>query len=304
LIGQDEINKILEAGKIGAEARELGASLVKPGASAREICDEIESLIAKRGARPAFPCNFSINEVAAHYSPGIDDDVKVPEKAVVKVDVGASLDGYLSDTAATVAIGSEAFQQLAQAARSALERVINTIRPDVRVYDIGKTIEITIKSAGFRPVRNLTGHTLGRYVLHAGLSIPNYAERTTFYQRLRPGTQVAIEPFATPGRGLVVDGPKAYIYSATGNMPQRVSEDAKNLLEYVLSRFNTLPFAKRWLYPEWKPSEIERMLTELTRARALIEYPILVEASKAPVSQFEHTFLITQDKVIVTTSSP
>ncbi|ADL18849.1 Methionine aminopeptidase [Acidilobus saccharovorans 345-15] len=301
MISQEEISRILEAGRIGAEARELGASLVKPGASAREICDEVESLIIRRGAKPAFPCNFSINEVAAHYSPGIDDDVKVPDKAVVKVDVGASVDGYLSDTAVTVAIGSESFQQLALAAKSALDKVAEVMKPDIRVYDIGKTIESVIKSMGFKPVRNLTGHTIERYTLHAGLSVPNYAERTLFYHRLRPGTQVAVEPFATSGRGLVVDGPKAYIYSATGNRPQRISETARQLLEYILSHYSTLPFAKRWLYPEWKREEIEAGLAELVKARALVEYPVLIEASRAPVSQFEHTFVITHDGVIVAT---
>ncbi|MGC9112074.1 type II methionyl aminopeptidase [Acidilobus sp.] len=301
MISQEEISRILEAGRIGAEARELGASLVKPGASAREICDEVESLIIKRGARPAFPCNFSVNEVAAHYSPGIDDDVRVPDKAVVKVDVGASVDGYLSDTAVTVAIGSESFQQLALAAKSALDRVAEVMKPDVRVYDIGKTIESVIKSMGFKPVRNLTGHTIERYTLHAGLSVPNYAERALFYHRLRPGTQVAVEPFATTGRGLVIDGPRAYIYSATGNRPQRISEAARQLLEYILSHYGTLPFAKRWLYPEWKRKEIEAGLVELIKARALVEYPVLIEASRAPVSQFEHTFVITRDGVIVAT---
>ncbi len=301
---QEEINKIIEAGRIGAEARDLGASLVRPGASAREICDEIESYIVKKGARPAFPCNFSINEVAAHYSPGIegvDDDVKVPDKAIVKVDVGASLDGYLSDTAVSVVVGSEALQELSNSAREALDEVVKIMRPDVRVYDIGKAIESAIKSHGYKPVKNLTGHTIERFTLHAGLSIPNYADRSMFYHRLRPGVQVAVEPFATSGRGFVVDGPKAYIYSATGSRPRNLSDGAKSLLEYILSRYSTLPFAKRWLYPDWKASEIEGLLAELVRSRALIEYPILIEASKSPVAQFEHTFLILPSGAIVTT---
>jgi len=302
LMSEEELKKTLTAGAIAAEARDYGASLVKPGASAREVCEEVESLIIKRGARPAFPCNFSINEVAAHYTPGISDDIKVPDKAVVKVDVGASVDGYLADTAVSVVIGSdEGLRALAESAKEALDAVIAVMAPNVRIYDIGKAIERAIAGRGFRPVKNLTGHTMSRYLLHAGESIPNFADRSTFYRRLRPPVLVAVEPFSTSGRGLVVDAPRAFIYSATGREPKGASEASRSLLDYILKRFSTLPFAVRWLYPEWKESEISRALDELTRLKALVRYPVLVEASGAPVAQFEHTFFVDKDKVIVTT---
>ncbi len=301
MLSDDEMAKILQAGRIGAEARELGASLVRPGASAREICEEVENLIIKRGARPAFPCNFSVNEVAAHYTPGIDDDIRVPEKAVVKVDVGASVDGYLSDTAVTVAIGSPELERLASSAREALEAAARIMTSNVRIYDIGKAIETTIKSMGFRPVKNLTGHTIARYTLHAGDSIPNYADRSTFYRRLGPGTMVAVEPFSTTGRGLVIDGPKAYIYSATGRMPRGLSEEALELYKFIVQHYSTLPFALRWLQAEWGRQGLERAVAELIRAKALYKYPILIEASGSPVAQFEHTFLILKDRTVITT---
>jgi len=133
-MSEEELKKILTAGAIAAEARDYGASLVKPGASAREVCEEVESLIIKRGARPAFPCNFSINEVAAHYTPGISDDVRVPDKAIVKVDVGASVDGYLADTAVSVVVGDdERLRALAESAKEALDAVIAIMAPNVRI---------------------------------------------------------------------------------------------------------------------------------------------------------------------------
>ncbi|MGC9210491.1 MAG: type II methionyl aminopeptidase [Acidilobus sp.] len=297
----EELEKILAAGRIAAEARDYGAALVKPGASAREVCEEVESLIRRRGAQPAFPCNFSINEVAAHYTPGVSDDVRVPDKAIVKVDVGASVDGYLADTAVSVVVGGGELERLSRSAQEALEAAAHVIGPNVRVFDIGRTIERTISSMGFRPIKNLTGHTMTRYVLHAGESIPNYADRTTFYRRLRPPLLVAIEPFSTTGKGFVVDGPQAYIYSATGREPRTASELARSVLRFVLEKFSTLPFAVRWLYPEWKESEIVSALEELTRARALVRYPVLIEASGAPVAQFEHTFYVTREGVIITT---
>ncbi len=299
----EELEKIALAGRIAAEARDYGASLVRPGSSAREVCEEVESLIVKRGAVPAFPCNFSVNEVAAHYTPGISDDVRVPDKSIVKVDVGASVDGYLADTAASVVVGSEELRSLSESAREALDAAARVVSPNVRVFDIGRAIERAITGRGFRPVKNLTGHTMSRYLLHAGESIPNYGDRSTFYRRLRPPVLVAIEPFSTPGRGLVVDGPNAYIYSATGRVPKGASDLAVSVLEYVMDRFRTLPFAVRWLYPQWKETEVARALDELTRLRALYRYPVLIEASGAPVAQFEHTFYITQGGVLVTTRS-
>ncbi len=297
----EELEKISLAGRIAAEARDHGASLVRPGASAREVCEEVESLIVRRGAAPAFPCNFSINDVAAHYTPGISDNVRVPEKAIVKVDVGASVDGYLADTAVSVVVGSAELSHLMESAREALEAAASVVSPNVRVFEIGRAIERAITARGFRPVRNLTGHTMSRYVLHAGESIPNYGDRSAFYRRLRPPVLVAIEPFSTAGRGFVVDGPNAYIYSATGKEPKGASELALSVLQHILNKYRTLPFAVRWLSPEWKESELARALDELTRLRALHRYPILIEASRAPVAQFEHTFYITRSGVLVTT---
>ncbi|MFP3295646.1 MAG: type II methionyl aminopeptidase [Caldisphaera sp.] len=300
MFGNEEIEKLMKAGSIGAEARELGASLIKPGASSREICDEVENSIMKKGAKLAFPCNLSINEIAAHYTPGINDDMKIPDVGVIKVDVGASIDGYLSDTATTVVLGTQ-FKELALTVNKALENVISIMEPNISIYDIGRAIESTIKSKGFKPIKNLTGHTISRYNLHAGESIPNYADRSTFYKRLRPGTQVAIEPFGTFGKGFVIDGPKAYIYSLTGRKPKAISEDAQHLLNYIQEKYNALPFAARWLTSEFEASKIELLLNELVRQKALVNYPILIEAGKGLVAQYEHTFLILNDKVIVTT---
>ncbi|MGC8566190.1 MAG: type II methionyl aminopeptidase [Caldisphaera sp.] len=302
MFSQDEIEKLLKSGKIGAEARDLGVSLVKPGASSREICEEVENLIIKRGAIPAFPCNFSINEIAAHYTPGIDDDMKVPERGIVKVDIGANIDGYLSDTAASVALGSE-FKELTLSVEKSLKSVIEIMKPNITIYEIGKTIETNIRSNGYRPVKNLTGHTISRYSLHAGESVPNYADRKDFYKRLKPGTQVAIEPFGTTGKGFVVDGSKSFIYSFTGKIPKGVSEDALNLLNYIKNKYNRLPFAVRWLSKEFEPQKIGNLLSELVRQKALVDYPMLIEVSKSVVAQFEHTFLILNDKILVTTES-
>lgn len=297
----DEVEKLVKAGEIAARVRELGAKLVKPGATAREICTRLEEYIVELGAKPAFPCNFSVNEVAAHYTPGIDDDVRLTGVEVVKVDIGVSLDGYIADTAVTVDL-SGVNEKLLQAAQSALDQVVRIMKPNVRIYDIGKTIENTIKRHGFKPVKNLTGHTIGRWLIHAGTQIPNYADRTSFHKRLRPGTLVAIEPFATNGRGLVRDGGIVNIYSYTGRRGRYgLTELEEEVLNYIIEEYKTQPFTPRWLTSRFDKQVVQETIRGLTVKGVLHAYPILVEVSKGLVSQFEHTFLILKDRVIVTT---
>lgn len=300
-LDEEAVEKIIKAGEIGARVRELATSLVKPGASAREVCSRVEEYTLELGAKPAFPCNFSVNEVAAHYTPGLDDDVRLTGVEVVKIDVGVHVDGYIADTAATVDL-SGVNGPLLDAARSALEQVVRIMKPNIRVYDIGKAVEAAIKKHGYRPVRNLTGHTIGRWIIHAGTQIPNYPDRTTFHKRLRPGTLVAVEPFATNGRGLVRDGGVVNIYSYTGKRGRyKLSPEEEEVLEYIVENYKTLPFTPRWLLERFDKETITQAIRTLTAKGIIYPYPILVEASKGLVSQFEHTFLILEDRVIVTT---
>ncbi len=291
---------LLKAGRIAASAREYGASLVKEGASAREICEEVEAYIRRQGGEPAFPCNFSVDDVAAHYTPGVNDDIRLRGGEVVKVDVGVHVDGYIADTATTVDLSGR-WESLLEAVRGALEAVVKIMRPGISLYTIGKTIEQTIRKKGYKPIRNLTGHTIGRYLIHAGESIPNVADRRLFYRRIQPGTLVAIEPFGTPGRGMVREGSVVNIYSLHTLKPKRpLSDEERHLLEYIVGRYKTLPFTPRWLTTEWG-EKAEDLVRALWRKGALHGYPILVEVSGAVVAQFEHTFLVMSDRVIATT---
>ena len=300
-IEETMVEKLVEAGRIAIGAREHGASLVKPGASAREVCEEVEDWIRRHGGEPAFPCNFSVDEVAAHYTPGVKDDIRLRGDEVVKIDVGVHVDGYIADTAVTVDLSGK-YTRLLEAAKHALEAVVEIMKPGIRIYDIGKTVENTIKKYGFKPIRNLTGHTIGHYLIHAGTTIPNYADRTTFYKRLRPGTLVAVEPFATNGKGIVKEGRITNIYSLTGRRPRaKLTEAESTALSVIMEKYKTLPFTPRWLIGELGEDKAESAVRGLYMKGVLHGYPILVEAGKGRVSQFEHTFLILKDRVIVTT---
>ena len=296
----EAIDKLVQAGRIAAEAREYAARLLAPGVSAREVCERVESFIVERGGRPAFPCNFSVNHVAAHYTPGVRDDVVLEGSEVVKIDVGVHVDGYIADTAVTVDLSGK-YGKLLEAARSALEAAMRVVRPNVRVYDIGKAVEAAVRRHGFRVVRNLTGHTIDRWIIHAGTSIPNYPDRTGLVQRLRPGTLVAIEPFATDGRGIVRDGGTVNIFSLMRRKKASLTSEEQAILDFVEREYRTLPFTQRWLAKAFPEIDVDAVVKRLAAKGVLHGYPILVEAGRGMVAQFEHTFLILKDRVVITT---
>src|SRR5579871_1529291 len=149
----EDLDRWRRAGRIGAEARELGARLAVPGASRREVAEAIEGYIRSQGAEPSFPANLSRNDEAAHYTPSPDDDATLAEGDVLKIDVGAHLDGAISDTAMTVEVGGgHRFERLIRASREGLEAGIARVRPGVSVDDIGRAVERAVHALGFNPV--------------------------------------------------------------------------------------------------------------------------------------------------------
>ena len=285
-----DINKYLEAGKIGKEAREYGKELIKEGASYYEVAQKVEKYIIDAGARPAFPVNLSTNNIAAHYTPIKGDDRYFRRGDLVKLDLGAHIDGYISDTAVTVEVGTNQWESLIEASAEALKNAIKAIRPGIRVTDIGRVIEETISFYGYKPIKNLTGHELGVYDLHHGISIPNYSEESPY--TLNPGMAFAIEPFATNGRGYVKNGVGGNIYIF------RKSTGLKGVYKDIFEEFRTLPFAARWCE---KYENYQSVLKKGTWLGILYHFPILQEKKKAMVAQTEHTILLTVDSVIVTT---
>lgn len=251
-------------------------------------------MVLKEGMKLAFPLNVSVNEMAAHYTPSIDDERVFGEKDIVKIDSGVHKDGYIADAAVTVDLSGEN-GKLIEAAEEALENAVSVIRAGVTTKEIGKTIEDTIVKYGFRPIENLTGHVLGRYDLHAGISIPNIS--VDYAHELKEGDVVAIEPFATPGRGKVNEMKRVEIFGYLRDRPLRLKE-AREMLAYIKENFSTLPFAERWLMKKFSS---KFALQELVRSEALRTYPILKEVSGAIVSQAEHTVMVKKDSCEVTT---
>ncbi|NPA04877.1 MAG: type II methionyl aminopeptidase [Crenarchaeota archaeon] len=298
---QVEVEKLLRAGEIAARVREEAERLVKPGVPVIEICETVERRIRELGGEPAFPCNVSINQVAAHYTSPIGDESLIPDEGVVKVDIGVHVDGYIADTATTIAL-SPRYEGLLDAAREALERALEFIKPGTPFKAVSRLIEDVIRRKGYRPIGNLGGHSIGRYRIHAGESIPNSYE-PFLPGSFKPGRVYAIEPFATNGKGVAVDAPEVYIYALSQSRLRRRMKDAeKKLLAVIASRYRTLPFTERWLSDVVGDVEqLRRILKRLSKIGMLTSYPVLVEAGRGLVSQFEHTIVVLEKEVLVTT---
>lgn len=299
-MSSEELEKYLRAGEIAFEAKKLAEKIVVPGVPIIKIAEEIEELIRSRGAAPAFPTNISINHIAAHRTPYVGDTETVPEEAIVKVDIGVHVDGYIADTALSIVL-SDKLVPLAEAVKNALYKALKKIRAGTRFRDIGFIIEREIKSAGFKPIKNLSGHSLGRYQIHGGEYIPNYRDALAI-GRFRSGKAYAIEPFGTNGRGYVVEDRSSVQIYALRSSKGNVSGFEAEVLDIVRTRFSTLPFCERWLADLGDVDAVRAALKGLVAKKVLIQYPVLVEAGRGFVAQFEETVFVTSSGVYVTTN--
>ncbi|NOZ59963.1 MAG: type II methionyl aminopeptidase [Euryarchaeota archaeon] len=294
---EDAREKYIQAGKIAAQVMERGLREVRAGKRLLELAEFVESEIERLGGKPAFPVNISVNHIAAHYSPTAWDETRFEENDLVKLDIGVHVDGYIADIARSIVVGGEK-NELILASEEALQRAIEIIRPGVRTSEIGAAVEETIRRHGFKPVENLTGHRLGRYSLHGGMTVPNV--RTRHGDVLREGDVVAIEPFATTGAGRVVDEKEAIIFRYLRDRPLRMRE-SRAILAYVKKNFGGLPFAERWVAHLAPRHRLQLALRELAYSGAIYAYRILREKKRAPVAQAEHTVMVTSDGCVVTT---
>lgn len=283
-----------KAGRIAAEALDYGRSLIKKGALHREVLDKVEEKIISLGGEPAFPAQASMDDCAAHFCAGPDEEV-VFEGQIVCLDVGAHVNGAIGDNACTVDL-SEENSELVKASREALKNASKILQIGIKLKDIGKEIQETIESFGFRPVRNLSGHGLSRYNIHDFPTVPNFDNGDD--TELTEGMVIAIEPFASDGAGIVYESENANIYSFIQKKPVR-SAVSRELLKEI-SKYKGLPFTTRNLIKNMPAFKVNFALNDLLRNNIIRQYPPLIDKDHGLVSQAENTFYI-GDKVEVLT---
>ena len=198
----EDIDALLRIGKIVAEARDTMGRAVRPGVTTAELDSIGRSVLAKYGARSApelaygFPgatC-ISVNHELAH---GIPSERALSPGDLVNIDVSAELDGYWADTGASYPVGevSPRAKALLLATRQALADGIQEVRAGRPIKNIARAVERRAKRAGFRVVRDLCGHGVGRHI-HEDPSIPNTTHGNV-KGTLWEGLVMTIEPFLT-----------------------------------------------------------------------------------------------------------
>ena len=292
------LDALRAAGHIAAEARREGESLIVAGATVRDVCEAVERAIARRGGGLAFPTQSSRNAIAAHYCPSPDDPTVYEDGDLAKLDVGVHVDGWVVDTAVTVNVGDRPENRaLVDAARSALEAAIALATTGRAVRDLSAAIDDTIRQRGYRSVRNLCGHGVGRWTVHGPPPIPNVPDSSP--EALAFGQVIAIEPFATDGIGRVVERGTPEVFRLEDDEGSAAGADDEVL--DAIRALRGLPFARRQL-AAFARDRVERTLRALRSAGRLASYPPLVDAAGRRIAQAEHTVLVGTDGAEVLTA--
>jgi methionyl aminopeptidase len=289
------LEKFEKAAKIASEVRNFAIEHLKEGAKILDIANAVEAKIRQLGAKPAFPVNISINEIAAHYTPRFNDETVLKRGDLVKFDFGVHIDGCSADTATPISIGkSEENALLIRAAEEALQAAISKVRPGVKVSEIGAAIAAVAEKYNVQPIRNLTGHGITEWNLHDSPSIPNFDNNSS--TKLEADKIIAIEPFMTYGKGMIKEAETCEIYMLAQSGVMR----DKEVLDFIKREFNTLPFAKRWLVARFGLLKATNALREGVSKGILYEYKVLKDVSGAKVAQAEHTILVKEKPKILT----
>ena len=287
----------IKSGKIAARVLNEISSEIEPGKRIIKICALAENKIKEYGGTPAFPLNVSINHIAAHSTSPRGDRSVIPDFGLVKLDVGVHVDGYITDTARTIDIDGT-LEGFVVATEDALTSAIDLMRPGTELGDVGHAIEKVINEYGLKPVKNLSGHNLKKFRLHAGKIVPNIKKKGVGIVEV--GEYYAIEPFATSGTGTVIDSEYVYIFANTG-LDEPMEGTTEKLRKYLRDKYGPLPFASRWIGTSGKDVDVIEEIKALLKVKALRGYPMQIEKKGRPVSQTEHTVYISEDGPIVLT---
>ncbi|MDR0912375.1 MAG: type II methionyl aminopeptidase [Methanobrevibacter sp.] len=293
-----------KAGEIVSKIRDDASKMIKEGLLVLDLVEYVENEIKNMGAEIAFPCNVSINEIAAHYTAYLNDPTEIQAGDLVKLDLGAHINGYIADTAITIMAPGDSLednldedtieknQKLIDASAEGLDAAIATVRDGVSLNKIGEEVEKVINSYGFNPIVNLHGHSLEQYNLHSGLSVPSNKDKNN--QKIREGDVLAIEPFATDGLGFVTDTPDIYIFRFLKERPLRVLY-TKKVLKTIKTNYSSLPFSYRWLNKIYPGARLFAAINQLIDIGAIYPYAALKEKTNKWISQTEHSVIVEKD---------
>ncbi|NVM34715.1 MAG: type II methionyl aminopeptidase [Candidatus Lokiarchaeota archaeon] len=291
-----KIESLQKAGKIAQEVKKYIKPKIKVGAKVFDLISDTEAKIEELGGLCAFPVNFCINNIAAHYtSPIKDDGLEINEGDLVKIDLGVHIEGYIVDTAFSINFSEdESLENIIQATEVALDAAKMMVKPKTNTRDIGKKIEEIIKGFKYNPIRELGGHQIERWTVHGKKKLPELGSQGG--DVMETGEVFSIEIFASTGDGSVHNTQYSYIYEINpyaGRVPLR-RKTSKQLLGFINKNYKTLPFADRWLAKEFRLG-VAFGLQELIQQGKLQVHHVLAAKKSVNIAQIEESILITED---------
>ncbi|KAI5795016.1 methionine aminopeptidase 2-like protein [Geopyxis carbonaria] len=287
-----------------------------PGTSLSALADTIDGSIralvgspsSPLTAGPGFPTGLSLNNCAAHWTPNPRGrDLIVAAGDTLKVDFGVHVDGWIVDSAFTLA-WDPTWDPLLAAAREATETGVRLAGVDARMSELGAAMQEVMESyeviqgtntTRVRSVRNITGHNITRYNIHGGKSVPFIRNKST--ERMEEGEVFAIETFGTTGRGIMLDDYDGGVFGYSLNAqaakrPQLHLASARNVLKTVTESFGSLVWCRRYL--EAAGAEKYALgLQNLVKQGIVEEYWPLCDVKGSQTAQSEHTILLRNDGV-------
>lgn len=293
-MNEEEFNNYCKAGKIGNEVKKYSLDFIKKGMKLIDIANKIDDRIVELGGKPAFPVNLSLNEIAAHYTPSIDDETIA--EGLLKVDIGVEVEGYIADLAFSIDLTDEKkYEEMISLNEDVLRETLDSLNYESVCSDIGNSVTKLLDGKKFNIIKNLTGHSLDQYRIHSEISIPNIQNQNKTALKERA---IAVEPFLTDGAGEVIEGKPSEIFILTREKNVRDSESRK-ILNYILEEYKTKPFCKRWLDKAGFKTNFALKL--LVREGVLYNFPVLIEKTKGIVSQSEDTVVFFDGEKVITT---
>jgi methionyl aminopeptidase len=299
-------NDLRKAAEVHRRIRAHVQKVARPGMSMTTLCETIENgtraLLGTAGleAGIAFPTGVSLNHCAAHWTPNAGDTTVLQYSDVCKVDFGTHVGGRIIDSAFTLTF-DPIYDPLKQAVREATETGLRLAGVDAVLGEIGEAIQEVMESYSIelggrmlpiKAIRNLNGHSIERFRIHGGKSVPITRGRE-MNVRMEEGELYAIETFGSTGRGLVHDDAPVSHYMLPFNAPPPTIRlpRAKQLLGTIHRHFGTLAFCRRYL-DRLGEEKYGLALKHLVDNGALDPYPPLVDSVGSYTAQYEHTILL------------
>merc|ERR1712238_293940 len=317
---EDLYGKVRWGAEVHRQVRSYAQSLCKPGIKLADLCNKLENkngeLVEEQGLARGigFPTGCSLNHVAAHYTPNPGDETVLQYDDVMKLDFGVQIEGRIIDSAFTVHFNPK-YDPLVEAVKMATNEGIKQAGIDVRLVDIGTAIqevmesyevELDNKTYGVKCCRNLNGHSIGPYQIHAGKSVPivknSGCEESL---KMEENEIYAIETFGSTGRGYVVEDLECSHYMKTWqapHIPLRMTS-SKRLLAHINKTFSTLAFCRSWLERDdggsftvnghkGKQTKYMGALKNLCDVGIVTAYPPLCDVKGSYTAQYEHTIMM------------